>query len=57
MTNKLFYLATLPFEAACQINILPKSHPAAQMHGHSYSASVRVQMPDTQTIGQDQTIR
>ncbi|MCP3853028.1 MAG: 6-pyruvoyl tetrahydropterin synthase [Gammaproteobacteria bacterium] len=42
MTDQLFYLATVPFESACQINILPDSHPAAQLHGHSYMASVRV---------------
>lgn len=42
MTDKIYYLATMPFESACQINILPANHPAAQLHGHSYLASVRV---------------
>ncbi len=42
MTDKIYYLATMPFESACQINILPEHHPAAQLHGHSYLASVRV---------------
>lgn len=41
MSDQIFYLATVPFESACQINILPESHPAAQLHGHSYMASVR----------------
>jgi 6-pyruvoyltetrahydropterin/6-carboxytetrahydropterin synthase len=42
MTNKIYYLAAAPFEAACQINIFPEGHPASQLHGHSYTASVRV---------------
>lgn len=42
MSDKIYYLATVPFESACQIDILPASHPAAQLHGHSYTASVRV---------------
>ena len=44
MTDTIYYLATMPFESACQINILPEEHPAAQLHGHSYLASVRVPM-------------
>ncbi|MCW8932901.1 MAG: 6-carboxytetrahydropterin synthase [Gammaproteobacteria bacterium] len=42
MTDQIFYLATMPFESACQIKILPETHPAAQLHGHSYTASIRV---------------
>ncbi len=42
MTDTIYYLASAPFESACQINILPEKHPAAQLHGHSYTASVRV---------------
>ncbi len=42
MSDKIYYLATVPFESACQIDILPATHPAAQLHGHSYTASVRV---------------
>jgi len=44
MSDKIYYLATMPFESACQIDILPEAHPAAQLHGHSYLASVRVPM-------------
>lgn len=48
MSHTIYYLATVPFESACQINILPESHPASQLHGHSYLASVRVPMnPDS----------
>ncbi len=53
MSDKLFYLATIPFESACQINILPEGHPAANLHGHSYTASVRVPMPDVEKTGQE----
>jgi len=42
MTEKIYYLASAPFEAACQINILPENHPAAQLHGHSYTTSIRM---------------
>ncbi|MCU7834164.1 MAG: 6-carboxytetrahydropterin synthase [gamma proteobacterium symbiont of Taylorina sp.] len=42
MTDKIYYIASASFEAACQINILPEIHPAAQLHGHSYNASVRI---------------
>ncbi len=42
MSNKIYYLVSAPFESACQINILPKGHPAARLHGHSYQASVRI---------------
>lgn len=53
MSSTLYYLATLPFESACQIKSLPDSYPAAQLHGHSYSASLRVAMPDIKKKGQD----
>jgi len=46
MTDKIYYLATVPFESACQIDILPATHPAAQLHGHSYTASVRTPIPN-----------
>ena len=52
MTHTLFYLVTLPFEAACHINILPKKHPASQMHGHSYHASIRVKISERQKAEQ-----
>ena len=45
MSDIIYYLATVPFESASQIDILPENHPAAQLHGHSYTASVRVPMP------------
>jgi 6-pyruvoyltetrahydropterin/6-carboxytetrahydropterin synthase len=42
MSDTIYYLATVPFESACQIDILPKTHPSGNLHGHSYLASVRV---------------
>jgi len=53
MTNKLFYLATIPFEAACQIKLLPDSHPAANLHGHSYTASLRVPVSASEQTEQE----
>ena len=44
MSDTIYYLATMPFESACRIDILSESHPAAHLHGHSYTASVRVPM-------------
>jgi 6-pyruvoyltetrahydropterin/6-carboxytetrahydropterin synthase len=48
MTDKLYYIASSSFEAACQINIFDKSHPASKLHGHSYQASIRVASADIQ---------
>ncbi len=48
MNNKLFYIATVPFESACQINILDQQHHAAHLHGHSYKASIRVPLTNIQ---------
>ena len=42
MSHKIYYIVSAPFESACQINILSDSHPAAQLHGHSYQASLRI---------------
>lgn len=42
MDNKIYYIVSAIFESACQIKILPKDHPSAQLHGHSYRASVRI---------------
>ncbi len=53
MSEQLFYLATVPFESACQINILPENHPAANLHGHSYTASVRVPLKSAEKMSQE----
>lgn len=49
MHDKLYYLATVPFESACQIDILDSQHRAARLHGHSYKASVRVPLENSET--------
>ncbi len=41
MPEHLHYLATSPFEAACQIDILPIGHRSRRLHGHSFLARVR----------------
>ncbi len=53
MRDKLFYLATLPFESACQIQALPEGHAATNLHGHSYMASVRAPMPNVKQSGRE----
>jgi 6-pyruvoyltetrahydropterin/6-carboxytetrahydropterin synthase len=52
MTDKLFYIASSSFEAACQINIFDRHHPASNLHGHSYQASIRVPFKELQEISQ-----
>ncbi len=47
MPEHLHYLATSPFEAACQIDILPVGHRSRRLHGHSFLARVRAALtPD-----------
>ncbi len=41
MPEQLHYLATSPFEAACQIGILPVGHRSRRLHGHSFLVRVR----------------
>lgn len=50
MSDIIYYLASASFESACQIDILPDSHPAAQLHGHSYLASIRVPMSPSDAV-------
>ena len=53
MNNTIYYLATVPFESACRIDILPEKHPSAHLHGHSYTASVRVPMSPPPEDGEE----
>ena len=41
MTERLDFLAAVPFEAACQIPILPAGHRSRRLHGHGFLARVR----------------
>ena len=45
MTDRLDFLAAVPFEAACQIPILPPGHRSRRLHGHSFLARVRAALP------------
>lgn len=47
MTTRVYHLAAAPFEAARQVLILPEGHPSRRLHGHSFLARARVQLPDT----------
>lgn len=42
MSEKIFILASARFEAACQIDTLPKTHQAARLHGHGFKVKVSV---------------
>jgi len=45
MTARLYTVATAPFEAARQGAILPPGHRGRRLHGHSFLARVRAQLP------------
>jgi 6-pyruvoyltetrahydropterin/6-carboxytetrahydropterin synthase len=46
LAPRTHYRVSAPFEAARQINTLPADHPSARLHGHSFLASLRCQLPD-----------
>lgn len=45
MTEKLYYTATARFESACELNFLSSQHPSHSLHGHSFLARVRAELP------------
>jgi len=45
VTEKLFYVAAAPFEAARRVSILPGGHRSRRLHGHSFLARVRAELP------------
>ncbi len=45
MTEKLTYCATSEFEAARAVKILPEGHRSRRLHGHSFMATVRAELP------------
>ena len=45
MTISTLHLASCGFESACQISSLPLGHRSRELHGHSYFATVRAQLP------------
>ena len=46
MTEILLHTASAPFEAACRVGILPENHRSRGLHGHSYVARLRAQLPE-----------
>ncbi len=45
MPEQLFHTATAPFEAALRVPILPPGHRSRRLHGHSYRARLRAELP------------
>ena len=45
MTESLLYTAVVPFESAREVKILPQDHRSRRLHGHSFLARVRAELP------------
>lgn len=45
MKEQLLHVAAAPFEAARRVSILPKGHRSRRLHGHSFLAKVRAELP------------
>ncbi len=45
MTNTLLTTASAPFEAARQVTLLPEGHRSRRLHGHTFLAKVRANLP------------
>jgi 6-pyruvoyltetrahydropterin/6-carboxytetrahydropterin synthase len=45
MAERLFHAAAAPFEAARRVSILPDGHRSRRLHGHSFLAKVRADLP------------
>ncbi len=45
MTERLLHTAATPFEAALRVPVLPAERRARRLHGHSYTARVRAELP------------
>lgn len=43
--DRLLFSAAVPFEAARHVSVLPEGHRARQLHGHSFIAKVRAEVP------------
>lgn len=46
MTECVWFSAATGFEAARQVTLLPEGHRSRRLHGHSFVAKVRAQIPD-----------
>jgi 6-pyruvoyltetrahydropterin/6-carboxytetrahydropterin synthase len=45
MSEHLFHVAAVPFEAARRVSILPAGHRSRRLHGHGFVAKVRAELP------------
>ncbi len=45
MSNALYHVAAVPFEAARHVDVLPEGHRSRRLHGHSFLARVRAALP------------
>ncbi|MCG6896285.1 MAG: 6-carboxytetrahydropterin synthase [Thiocapsa sp.] len=45
MTERLFHVAAVPFEAARRVSVLPAGHRSRRLHGHGFVARVRAELP------------
>ena len=45
MSEKLLFAAAVPFESARRVTLLPEGHRSRRLHGHSFLAKVRVEIP------------
>lgn len=45
MKEQMLHVAAAPFEAARRVSILPKGHRSRRLHGHSFLAKVRAELP------------
>src|SRR5262245_8786769 len=46
MSNHVYITAATGFEAARRVTVLPEGHRFRRLHGHSFVAQVRVQVPN-----------
>lgn len=45
MSGRLLYTAAVPFESARRVSVLPDGHRARRLHGHSFLAKIRAELP------------
>jgi 6-pyruvoyltetrahydropterin/6-carboxytetrahydropterin synthase len=45
MSEKLLFAAATPFESARRVTMLPEGHRSRGLHGHSFLAKVRIEIP------------
>lgn len=47
MKNKITFVASVPFEAARHVDVLPAHHRSHRLHGHSFLATLRSDLPSS----------